>query len=54
MIKKTEIKYNEQTEETRIIFYDDQEDSFGYKLNKLIAYSLYEQLRELFKNLEGN
>jgi hypothetical protein len=47
MIKKVEIK-PKNTEETRIIFYKDDEESLGLLFNKQSLYDLFCKLREFY------
>lgn len=51
MIIKTEVKPIDK-EEMRVIFYNETDESWGFKLPKRTAYELYAQLREEFKDSE--
>ena len=48
-----EIKQTENANTYRVIIYKEgSDDSFGYKCDKAKLYSLYSQLKELFRNDE--
>jgi len=49
-VKEIEIKDTNNKEEKRLIIYVGDINSQGFRINKTQLYSLYSQLREIFKD----